>query len=215
MMMSMRSHLFLDLLLAREREIAELKAKVTEVLAVMPSMNEPSQLGHNMSIGGDIGNHHHGNSGGGSGGSNSHGGLSSLSSLSNYLSTYPLSMADLGLSGSSSGSNHHQQQHHHQHLNLSDLSNLVGGGDPSSSSSSVMTPSSPLTPSMRPFTSKLFSSHTNGGLGHHIGDDLQKHHHHHQQQQQQNHHYHHHLHGHGLDPNATAYTPKKMGNGEL
>ena len=159
--------LFSGLLAAREREILELKAKVTEVLAVMPSMNEPSQLGHNMGIS-DLGSH----------------GLS-MSSLSNYLSTYPLSMTDLGMSNN---------------LNLSDL-NL----DPISSS--VMTPSSPLTP-MRPYTSKLFS-HTNGGslinsMSGLLGDDgkMQKH-------------------GSlgsttsGLDPNATAYTPKKLGKGEL
>lgn len=151
--------------MAREREISELKAKVTEVLAVMPSMNEPSQLGHSLGIS-DLGNH-----------------ALSMSSLSSYLSTYPLSMADLGLSSN---------------LNLSDL-NL----DPVPSS--VLTPSSPLTP-MRPFTSKLFSSHSNGGsnmlnscMGS-LNDDgkgpksgLSS----------------------GLDPNATAYTPKTMGNGDL
>lgn len=150
--------------MAREREISELKAKVTEVLAVMPSMNEPSQLSHSLGIS-DLGNH-----------------ALSMSGISNYLSTYPLSMADLGLSSN---------------LNLSDL-NL------DSMPSSALTPSSPLTP-MRPYTSKLFSSHTNGGsnmlnscMGS-LNDDkgskggLSS----------------------GLDPNATAYTPKTMGNGDL
>ena len=92
--------------MAREREISELKAKVTEVLAVMPSMNEPSQLSHSLGIS-DLGNH-----------------ALSMSSLNSYLSTYPLTMADLGLSSN---------------LNLSDL-NL----DPVPSS--ALTPSSPLTP---------------------------------------------------------------------
>jgi hypothetical protein len=156
------------LLVAREREISELKAKVTEVLAVMPSMNEPSQLSHSLGIS-DLGNH-----------------ALSMSSLNSYLSTYPLTMADLGLSSN---------------LNLSDL-NL----DPVPSS--ALTPSSPLTP-MRPFTSKLFSTHSNGGsnmlnscmgMGS-LNDDgkgsksggLSS----------------------GLDPNATAYTPKALGNGDL
>lgn len=156
---------FPDLLLAREREISELKAKVTEVLAVMPSMNESSQLSHSLGIS-DIGNH-----------------ALSMSSLSSYLSTYPLMMADLALSSN---------------LNLSDL-NL------DSVPSSALTPSSPLTP-MRPYTSKLFSSHVNGGsnmlnscMGGGLNDDkgpksgMSS----------------------GLDPNATAYTPKTMGNGDL
>ena len=104
--------------------------------------------------------------------------------IGNYLSTYPLTMSDLGLSSN---------------LNLSDL-NL-------DHVSSSMTSSTSLTP-MRPYTSKLFS-HTNGGSGGGsmsnmvgggggLGDDK------------------------GpkpgstvLDPNATAYTPKTMGNGEL
>ena len=149
--------LIVGLLASRDREISELKATVTEVLAVMPSMNEPSQLGHNMGIG-DLGGH----------------GLS-MSSLSSYLSTYPLSMTDLGLTSN---------------LNLSDL-NL-------DHVSSTLTPSSPLTP-MRPYTSKLFS-HTNGvsmssmsmndDKGPKPGSTA-------------------------LDPNATAYTPKTLGNGEL
>lgn len=53
----LNSACIVGLLASREREISELKAKVTEVLAVMPSMNEPSQLGHNMAIG-DMGSHH-------------------------------------------------------------------------------------------------------------------------------------------------------------
>lgn len=150
-------------MLAREREISELKAKVTEVLAVMPSMNEPSPLAHPMGIG-ELGHH-----------------SLSMSSLSNYLTTYPLSMTDFGLTSN---------------LNLSDL-NL------DHVPSSAMTPSSPHTP-LRPYTSKLFS-HTNGGLNMNscmnaaLGDDkgmknsLAS----------------------GLDPNATAYTPKALGNGEL
>lgn len=149
-------------MLAREREISELKAKVTEVLAVMPSMNEPSPLGHSMGIG-ELGHH-----------------SLSMSSLNSYLSAYPLTMTDLGLAGN---------------LSLSDL-NL----DPVTSA--AMTPSSPLAP-LRPYASKLFS-HSNGGLnmnscmGSALGDDkgmknsLAS----------------------GLDPNATAYTPKTMGNGD-
>ena len=145
-----------DLLVSREREISELKAKVTEVLAVMPTMNEASQLGHNMSIS-DLGS----------------------CSLSSYLSTYPLSMSDLGLSGN---------------MTLSDLSGLADHGP----SSIALTPSSPLTP-MRPYTSKLFS-HANGSLVANglvdSGDKSCKA-------------------GSSLDPNATAYTPKTLGNGEL
>ena len=149
--------------MAREREISELKAKVTEVLAVMPSMNEPSPLSHSLGIG-DLGHH-----------------SLSMGSLSNYLSAYPLSMTDLGLAGN---------------LNLSDL-NL----DPVSTA--AMTPSSPLTP-LRPYsTSKLFN-HANGGLNMNscmasaLGDDALKN-----------------SLASGLDPNATAYTPKAMGNGDL
>ncbi|EFX75672.1 hypothetical protein DAPPUDRAFT_322995 [Daphnia pulex] len=79
---------------------------------------------------------------------------------------------------------------------------------PSPVPSSALTPSSPLTP-MRPYTSKLFSTHSNGGsnmlnscmgMGS-LNDDgkgpksggLSS----------------------GLDPNATAYTPKALGNGDL
>ena len=136
----------------------------------MPTMNEPSQLGHNMAIS-ELGSH-----------------ALSMSSLSSYLSAYPLSMSDLGLTSN---------------LNLGDL-NLSDHG------SSVMTPSSPLTP-MRPFTSKLFNHAANGvhsmsaacmvGMNHHDdvsvnnGCGIKP--------------------GSNLDPNATAYTPKTMGNGDL
>ena len=147
---------FAGLLASREREISELKAKVTEVLAVMPSMNETSQLGHNLGIS-DLGS-----------------GLS-MSGFSSYLSTYQLSMTDLGLSGN---------------LNLNDLNQDHG--------SSSLAPSSPLT-AMRPYASKLFN-HTNGvgslsGLG--VNDDKGP------------------KPGSNLDPNATAYTPKTIGNVEL